>query len=78
MLTYLAIYLAVYVAWYIINKIFDGKPDKYLRDKIWSILETQYGIIVSDDLKQNPLKYLVDDAKTTFHKWKGGKKHKNE
>ena len=74
MLIYLAIYLAVYVTWYIINKIFDGRPDKYLRDKIWSILETQYGIIVSDDLKQNPLKYLVDDAKAAFRKMKGGKK----
>ena len=77
-LTYLAIYVALYVTWYVINKVFDGQPDKYLRNKIWNIFETQYGIVVSEDMKQNPVKYLINDLKVTLHNWKGGKKHKDE
>lgn len=76
--TYLIIYVVLYVAWYVINKIFNGKPDKYLREKIWAIFETQYGIVVPDDMKQNPLKYWLNDLKAMFHKKKGGKEHKDE
>jgi len=75
--TYLIVYVIVYITWYLINKVFDGQPDKYLRAKIWYIFETQYGIIVPEDMKQNPLKYLLADLKSMLHK-KGGKKHKDE
>lgn len=78
LLTYLAIYVTLYVTWYIINKIFDNRPDKYLRAKIWNIFETQYEIVVSEDMKQNPVKYFINDLKVTWHNWKGGKKHKDE
>lgn len=78
MLTYLAIYVALYVTWYVINKIFDGRPDKYLRAKIWNIFETQYGMVIPDDMKQNPVKYFINDLKVTWHNMKGGKKHKDE
>ena len=75
---YLLIYIVVYVSWYIINKVFDGKPDKYLRAKIWNFIETQYGFVVPEDLKSNPLKYFVNDLKITWHKLKGGNKNKKE
>lgn len=75
--TYLIVYIIIYITWYLINKVFDGKPDKYLREKIWYIFETQYGIIVPEDMKQNPLKYLLTDLKSMLHK-KGGNKHEDE
>lgn len=75
--TFLCIYIITYVSWYIINKIFGGKPDKYLRDKIYNYVEIHYGIVVSDDFKANPVKYMLADLKDTFNNMKGGK-HKNE
>lgn len=69
---YLIIYVTLYISWYLINKVFNGKPDKYLREKIWNIFETQYGIVVPEDMKQNPVKYMLADLKDRFKK-KGGK-----
>jgi len=70
--TFLCIYIIVYISWFLINKAFGGRPDKYLREKIWTIFETQYGIIVPDELKVNPVKYMFADLKDMFHKKKGG------
>jgi len=75
---YICIYLVIYIIWYLINKIFDGRPDKYVREKIWNLFETKYGIIVPDDMKQNPIKYAIADLKDMWHKMKGGKKHEDE
>lgn len=74
---YLCIYIITYISWYLINKVFDGRPDKYLREKIWNIFETKYGIVVPDDMKRNPVKYAIADLKDMLHKKKGGK-HKDE
>lgn len=69
---FLFIYAVVYISWFLINKAFGGRPDKYLREKIWNIFETQYGIVVPDELKANPVKYMLADLKDMFHKKKGG------
>lgn len=75
--TFLCIYIVVYASWYLINKIFGGKPDKYLRNKLYNFVEVHYGIVVSDDFKANPVKYMLADLKDTWHNMKGGK-HKKE
>ena len=75
---YLCIYIITYISWYLINKIFDGRPDKYVREKVWNFIETKYGIVVPDDMKSNPVKYAIADLKDMLHKMKGGKKHKDE
>lgn len=75
---YLCIYIITYISWYLINKIFDGRPDKYVREKVWNFIETKYGIVVPDDMKSNPVKYAIADLKDMLHKMKGCKKHKDE
>ena len=78
MLKFLCIYVAIYFVYYLINKAFDGKPDKYLRKKVYDFIEINYGIVVPDDMKQNPVKYVLSDLKSMLHKKKGDDSHDEE